>query len=597
MPDKACMKRRTFLRNMAGATLATGAFTAIPGCRTRPVRPTNVVLIMTDDQGWGDVHAHGNPAIDTPVLDRLASESVCFDLFYVSPVCAPTRASLLSGRYHLRTGVSWVTRGLETMRAGEVTIAGLFRKAGYATGCFGKWHNGAHFPHHPLGRGFDEFFGFCAGHWNNYFNTHLEKAGQMVETNGYITDVLTDAALDFIERNAQRPFFCYVPYNAPHSPFQVPDKYFDKYKAKGLNDKDACIYGMVENIDDNVGSILQKLQELGLSEDTIVLFLTDNGPNGERFNGQMRGIKGSVHEGGGRVPLFIRWPQHLPAGRLVRPIAAHIDLLPTLLDLCHIPVPDDLQLDGLSLAPLMTGDDRDWPDRLLFTHQSRHGEVALGPGAVRSQKYRMTTDGQRWELYDLITDPCQKVDISAQEPGVAAYLRKAYETWYANVTNPTPERLPIPVGYEQAPAVQLPAPEAYLQGEVSYKGGHGWANDWITNWKSPEDRIAWDLEVVRGGDFQVTLWYTCPSHDLGAVLRVQTDSAHIDASVLQAHDPVPLPSPDRVPRGEVYEKVWAPLAMGLLHLEKGRQRLVLAARSIPGQQVMDLKSLTLERKG
>ncbi|GAF95371.1 unnamed protein product, partial [marine sediment metagenome] len=212
--------------------------------RPRASRP-NVLLIMTDDQGWGDVRSHGNDKIDTPVQDALAAQAARFGRFYVSPVCAPTRASLLTGRYHLRTGTAWVTRGLETMRSEEVTLAEILKQAGYATGCFGKWHNGAHYPHHPNGQGFDEFLGFCAGHWNNYFDTRLEYNSETVTTGGFITDVLTDAAMAFIEKHKDHPFFCYLPYNAPHGPFQVPDRYFDKYKKRGLDDKTAAVYGMV----------------------------------------------------------------------------------------------------------------------------------------------------------------------------------------------------------------------------------------------------------------------------------------------------------------------------------------------------------------
>ncbi|OHB85228.1 MAG: hypothetical protein A2V98_26020 [Planctomycetes bacterium RBG_16_64_12] len=182
----------------------------------------NVVLIMTDDQGWGDVRSHGNERIDTPAHDRLASEGARFDRFYVSPVCAPTRASLLSGRYHLRSGVHGVTRAYETMRSEEVTIAEILRSAGYATGCFGKWHNGFHFPYHPNGQGFEEFVGFCGGHWTIYFDTRLEHNGRPIATTGYIAYVLTDVAISFIRTNRDRPFFCYLPYNTPHSPFQVP---------------------------------------------------------------------------------------------------------------------------------------------------------------------------------------------------------------------------------------------------------------------------------------------------------------------------------------------------------------------------------------
>ncbi len=204
-----------FLLLLAGNPLAQA--------QSRP----NIVLILADDMGWGDMSSHGNPVVETPVLDRLAAQGARFERFYVSPLCAPTRASLLTGRYHLRTGVASVTSGLETMRSSEVTLAEVFKTAGYTTGAFGKWHNGAHYPENPEGQGFQEFLGFCGGHWTNYFNTALQHNGQMAKTSGYITDVLTDAALGFIEQNKTKPFLCYIPYNAPHGPFQVPDTYFN----------------------------------------------------------------------------------------------------------------------------------------------------------------------------------------------------------------------------------------------------------------------------------------------------------------------------------------------------------------------------------
>lgn len=202
----------------------------------REVARPNILLIMTDDQGWGDIRSHGNPLIDTPVLDHLAEQGTRFDRFFVSPVCAPTRASLLTGRWHLRTGTHGVTRGNETMRSEEVTLAEILRQQGYHTGIFGKWHNGAHYPEHPNGQGFEEFIGFCSGHLNNYFDATLEYNGKPIKSKGYITDVLTDAAIEFIVKNKTQPFFCYLPYNAPHSPFQVPNRYFQKYKNRGLDD-------------------------------------------------------------------------------------------------------------------------------------------------------------------------------------------------------------------------------------------------------------------------------------------------------------------------------------------------------------------------
>ena len=360
----------------------------------------NVLLILTDDQGWGDVHSHGNERLDTPNLDRLAAQGARFERFFVSPVCAPTRAALLTGRYSLRCGVHGVTRGHETMRSEEVTIAELLRDAGYATGCFGKWHNGAHWPTDPHGQGFDRFAGFAAGHWNNYFDpllpypprhaaTRIEPADPdgPVRTEGYIADIFTDAALRFmgeqqIGEKRDEPWFCYVPFNTPHWPPQVGERLFEKYLARGFGPENAAAYAMVENLDRNVGRLLAALDQWGLAEDTIVLFLTDNGPNGNRFNGGMRGRKGSAHEGGVRVPLFVRWPGRIEPGTTIERNAMHIDLLPTLCELCNVPLPEGRELDGESLVPLLTGGAAGWPDRRLFTFKDWRGEPNGRSGAV-----------------------------------------------------------------------------------------------------------------------------------------------------------------------------------------------------------------------
>ncbi|MCH8960383.1 MAG: arylsulfatase [Bacteroidetes bacterium] len=562
--------------------------------------PPNIVLIMTDDQGWGDVRSHGNPEIDTPAMDQLAQEGVRFERFFVSPVCAPTRASLLTGRYFLRTGTHGVTRGYETMRSEEVTLAEAFRQAGYATGIFGKWHNGAHYPHDPNGQGFDEFLGFSAGHWNNYFDTHLVHNGRRVETEGYIADVLTDAAMTFIEQHKDNPFFVYLPYNTPHSPFQVPDRYFDKYKQRGFDDKNATVYGMVENIDDNLGRILDQLDALGLSDDTIVLFLTDNGPNGrDRYNGDMRGAKASVHEGGVRVPLFIRWPGHLDAGRVVRQIAAHIDLFPTLIDLTGVPMPETLPLDGVSLAPLLKGEARDWPDRMLFTHWRLDAGSQIAPGAVRTTRWRAVVTEEGWQLYDMLNDPGQHTDVAAAYPAVTKQLAALYAAWFAEVTEAGFDPILTHLGHPERPEVVLPGHEAFLHpapGDgISYVGRNGWANDWVTNWTSLDAYPAWPVEVVQPGRYEVTLMVACAEEDLGARFQVEIGGQQLEGVVTIAHDPPYTFSPDRVLRGEVYEKQWMPLTLGAVDLEPGPTQLAVKALDMPGNRMMDLKAVRVRR--
>ena len=568
----------------------------------------NIVLIMTDDQGYGDLGFHGNEKIDTPVLDRLAQESVRFDRFFVCPYCTPTRAALMTGRYPLRTGAASVTRGLETVRSEEVTIAEVLRAVGYATGCFGKWHIGEHYPSHPNGQGFEEFFGMPQGHWDNYFDPKLEHNGRMVQTRGFITDVISDYALRFIEEQRDRPFFCYVPYNAPHTPHQVPDRYFDKYTARGLDSRTAAIYGMVENIDENVGRLLESLDELQLADRTIVFFLSDNGaegPEGSRYNAGMRGMKGSVHEGGMRVPLFVRWPGRLEPGRVVKPIAAHVDLLPTIAELCGIANPPTLPLDGRSLVPLLTGKARDWPDRMIFARSAGWRRMAsyrdpvitdLQPyaGTVRTQRWRAVNQGDGWQLYDMLNDPSQQRDVADDQPDTVQRLAAAYERWFADVTQTPIIRPPIPVGYEERPTVELPAPEAYFTGTIGWYNQWGFAHDWLSGWTDPADTIWWDVDVVAAGRYEVAIRYTCPPEAVGTRLRVEGDGASVEGQIDRAYNPEPRQRPTRHPKKRFLQTFKAQL-LGEIHLEQGRQRITIRALSKPADRVCDLKSVSLGR--
>ncbi len=565
----------------------------------------NVILILTDDQGYGDIHLHGNDTIDTPVLDNFARDGIRLDRFFVSPVCAPTRASLLTGRYNLRTGAYWVTRNTETIRSEEVTLAEVFKEASYHTGCFGKWHNGSHYPSHPLGQGFDTFMGFCAGHLNNYFDAPLEYNGDTVATQGYITDVLTDSALAFIEKNKEQPFFCYVPYNTPHTPFQVPDKYYDKYynKLTGVREdirkNRAAIYGMCENIDDNVGRILKAVEKLGLRENTIVLFMTDNGPKGNRYNGGMRGSKGSVHEGGVRVPCFIQWPGTLPEGKIINEITGHIDILPTLASLCNIALPENIQpIDGVNLSALLKGETDSLPERSFFTIQPRNETMYPSSGAVRTSRYRLVVENEQTPmLFDMVNDPGEQHNLAAERSDLVSSLLTRYKDWYHEVTQPFPAPLPIPVGYDQAPVVSLPAHEAEISGDIAYKANvNGWANDWLVNWKSTDDRISWHVDVAEGGTYVARLKYTCPQQDMGATIAVTAGEESITATIDKAYDPPIIPSPDRIMREvEAFEKTWATLTVGEINLKQGEQNIVVSARQIPGEQVGELKALVLEK--
>ncbi len=574
---------------------------AIEQAKARTDKP-NVLLILTDDQGWGDIRSHDNEAIYTPNLDGLAASGARFERFFVSPVCAPTRASLLTGRYHMRTGVHGVTRGAENMRAEEVTIAEALKASGYATGIFGKWHNGAHWPHHPNAQGFDEFIGFCAGHWNNYFDTTLEKNGAPHPTKGYITDVLADHAIDFMDRHKNEPFFCYVPFNAPHAPFQVPDKYFDKYKKQGLDDTLACVYGMVENIDDNIGRMMAALEVLGLADNTIVIFLTDNGPNTDRYNGGMRGRKGSVHEGGVRVPSFWRWPNKIPQGLVIKPNAAHIDVLPTLVELTGVQEPATLPLDGQSLAPLLLDQAYNAPDRVLYTYWG-------GKQAIRTAEMRYVKESSRWSGFDMVKDPEQKRDVVREHAGELAELGHAASIQIRAMIGEGFKPVPAEAGHAGEPVLVLAGHEAFLapnKGEgISYVGSSGWANDWITNWSKTEAHPWWPLKVVKAGRYRISVDYRCTEAQVGSTLFAQAvpivegqPGAPIKTSavaVTKAHEGADVPSPDRVKRKEVYETTWARLDLGEVDLPVGDMRLDVRVEKIVGDHAPEIKAVRLER--
>ena len=570
-------------------------------------RQPNVVLVLTDDQGFGDVRSHGNELIDTPVHDRLAREGARFDRFYVSPVCAPTRASLLTGRYHLRTGVHGVTRGHEIMRDEEVTIAELLRANGYATGAFGKWHNGSQYPHHPNGQGFDEFLGFCAGHWNNYFDTKLDYNGKSVPSKGFMIDTLTDAAIDFIEQNKGTPFFCYLPYNTPHTPWQVPDNYFRKYMAKGIEDpKLACAYAMVENIDFNMGRVLEKLEDLGIADDTIFIFLTDNGPNGARYNAEMKGRKGSAHEGGVRVPLFMRYPAKVKPNTVVKPITGHIDVLPTLMEYCGVKQYKTKPLDGKSLVPLISGDQAAWPSRTLFTAWGGT-ELKSSKKALRTERWRAVEERRGWELYDMKNDPNQTQNLAKSEPKRLAKFKLQFEKWFMDATKNGFDSVSIHVGHEGRDEVVLEGHYAYLHPVertrpnpklhgISYHGPAGWANDWVDNWTKTDSYPYWDLNVVNEGEFVVLLKYACTKSDLGSKLRIEVGGNSLSVTVDKPHESVMLPSADRIHRKEVYEKTWSTINAGTVLLEKGRTQLRIRALEIPGIEALELKAVHLIRK-
>lgn len=434
-------------------------------CSWKPEKP-NIILIMTDDQGYGDLACHGNPWIKTPEMDKLYAQSVRLTDFHVGTTCAPTRSGLMTGRNCNEVGVWHTIIGRNFLRQGEVTIADILKENGYRTGMFGKWHLGDNYPYRPQDRGFEKTVihggggvGQTPDYWNNdYFDDTYFRNGTPDKFEGYCTDIWFDEALKFIESKKEEPFFCYIATNAPHGPFHVPQKYIDMYS--GVEEiPNPNFYGMITNVDDNLGILRQKLKEWNIDENTILIFMTDNGssagiqldsasfPTGKGFNAGMRGKKGSAYEGGHRVPFFIYWPNgDLATSIDVNQITSYTDVVPTLLDLCQIDYSPVLPFEGESLVALLRDPKSSWKSRTKITDTQRmEFLVKWKDASIMTDQYRLIR-GE--ELYDIKVDPGQTNDISAQYPEIVVAMRKDYEVWWERVSQRSDEINPIPVGFD-----------------------------------------------------------------------------------------------------------------------------------------------------
>ncbi len=565
---------------------------------TTTKKSPNILFILTDDQGWGDLSISGNKNLMTPNIDHLAKNGAILDQFYVSAVCSPTRAEILTGRYAVRCGVYATSQGGERIDLDETTIAEVFLKAGYKTGAFGKWHSGMQYPYHPNGRGFEEYYGFCSGHWGNYIDPILEHNGHLVKGEGFLPDDLTNKAMAFIEKNKDQPFFAYLPLNTPHSPMHMPQAWWDRFKDKALTDlgdgrrteeieHTKAALAFVENIDWNVGRLMTKLKELKLAENTIVVYLSDNGPNGARWNGQMKGQKGSVDEGGVRSPTFIQWPNKIPAGTKIETIASALDFFPTLTDLAGIDYTSSKPLDGKSLRPLLMNPNVKWADRLLFNYWR-------DKLSVRSQNFRLGHEGQ---LFDMVNDPAQRIDVANEFPEVYKALTTAHKDWLTTIATELPEKdtRAFPLGHPDYYITQIPARDGIATGNI--KRSNRWPNcSFFQNWTDVNDKIFWDVEVVENGDFEVILYYTCAKENIGGEFEVRFQDSALTSKITEAHDP-PLLGLDsyRYPNGESYTKYFKPLNMGKISLKKGKGTLSLNALAIPGKELMDFRLMMFKR--
>lgn len=523
------LSRRSFLSETGAcaAALATGCATHGPSGSHAARRP-NVIILLTDDQGYGDLGCHGNPDIRTPNLDRMYAASTRLERFHSMPVCSPTRACLMTGRYHYRTGVVDTYLGRSMMDASEVTLAEVFAKNGYRTGIFGKWHLGDHYPLRAMDRGFQESLTIEGGGMvqpsdppggNHYQDPLLKHNGVLKQYPGYCSDVYTEAALQFIEASKDSPFFVYLPFNAPHTPLEVPEKYVRPYLDKGLPEFTAKVYAMVENIDENVGRVMAKLDALQLREQTLVIFMTDNGPywgqNGPvRYNAGMRGQKGTVYEGGTRVPCFAHWPGTLQAGRACAPIASFIDWMPTLIEACGLSHQGFPAFDGQNLWPVLRGADAKGPDRTLFLQWHRGNEPEpFRNSAVLEARYKLV-DGK--ELYDLVQDPGEQQDIATANPAVTADLRGRYERWFADVSSTR--------GYAPVrPEVGTPHENPVLLTQQDWRADHGFGED---------KEGGWEVHVARDGSYRVRIDFPPVQTPARAFLRMgdSTQQAEVAAN-------------------------------------------------------------------
>ena len=489
-------------------------------------RRPNIVLVITDDQGYGDLGCTGNPWLRTPALDDFYADAVRLRDFHVGPTCAPTRAGLLTGHYANSTGVWHTIGGRSLLREAEVTLADTLRAAGYRTAIFGKWHLGDNPPYRPGDRGFDE----CVTHggggigqtpdaWgNDYFDDVYSVNGQPRRFAGYCTDVWFAEARAFLTRmaGARQPFFCYLAPNAPHSPFNVPPPYAAPYRSL-MSARRANFYGMIANLDENFARLRATLRELALEEDTILIFMTDNGTAAgarfdaagflrEGYNAGLRGGKGSPYDGGHRVPFFLRYPRGaLCGGRDTDTLCAHIDVMPTLLELCNVPTPRALSWHGRSLVPILRDAAAAWPERALVTDSQRLTEpVKWRQSAVMSDRWRLI-DGAK--LYDIRADREQRRDLAAQHPTEVARLRAAYEEWWAIVSEQAARNVPIALGDEVATTLSA----------------HDWRNEASDcPWHQGHIRAGhrcegyWEVRVLRAGRYQFALrrWPEDAGHPL-----------------------------------------------------------------------------------
>jgi arylsulfatase A-like enzyme len=517
---------------------------------------------LIDDYGYADISYEGNSQIKTPNIDRIAINGAHFTRFYQSSAaCAPTRASLLTGRYHLQTGVWGVHTGRDFIQRDETTIADVLKDAGYITGAFGKWHSGKTWRYFSWNRGFD--VGIHSKLYR-YFDTNVIYNNKYINVEGPITDVIGDQVVRFIQQNKNEPFFAYVPFQSIHEPFNCPPEVFRKYKNEGYSDHVARLYGMIEVLDNNIGKILNTVEDLGLTENTVIMFLNDDGPSpgcdltyqnrrmnneekAERKRGwdrELRGGKGSIWEGGSVTPFYIQWKNKIVPGSEFKELSGVIDLFPTILDICGLEIPgDNLPVHGQSFWPLIKGEGKaEWAERKYFDNTNfylkpRHTIDMDRPQmhhiSLHYKNYKLIradetlyggiTDSVYYLLYDLKNDPLESVNVLDENPEIADELISDVERWYDEVIKGGRAfRQPVyEIGHweDAGSAINLDGFRD-VWGSVA---DHNRTSFRIGNWSAAGSGINFNLEVVEDGRYLVELGYTCASNSLGSLFRICTE--------------------------------------------------------------------------
>ena len=483
--------------------------------KTKSKKQPNVIIVITDDQGYGDIAAHGNPLVKTPALDKFYNNSTRLTDFHVGPTCAPSRSGLMTGKYANRVGVWHTIGGVSILRKEEVTLANVFQNNGYKTAMFGKWHLGDNYPSRPQDKGFEYTVSHGGGgvgqtpdYWNNdYFDDVYLKNGIPTQYKGYCTDVWFDEAIKFIEDKKDKPFFAYISTNAPHLPYNVPKEYYDKYKDLDIPEFQKIFYGMITNVDDNFAKLQQKLKELKIDDNTIVVFMTDNGTaSGYKtvdgklygFNAGMKGTKNSEYEGGHRVPFFISYPNmNIKGGKDINELTAHIDVLPTLASLCNIELPN-LKIDGSDMSSVILGDKKTINREYVITDSQRvQAPIKWRKSAVMSNKLRLINGT---ELYDIAKDPGQENDIAKQNPEIVAKMRGNYDEWWNSVSAKFNIFPVIVLGSDNQNPIELTCHDTHV-----HDSKIPWNQDFIREAKKNPMGGNFTVEFEKSGKYQIEI--------------------------------------------------------------------------------------------